>query len=408
MIATGGAVPGATGREGRPYTSDHRPLSGGQLGGTMRKAPRLPAFSACAATAAAVLAGLAGCGTAKGDGTGSGSGQTVTPSRPRVSAAATLAPDGTVPWVEEPAVDGDFARPTVPPAPATGPTCRASQLNGVLGSWIHKSTGGEVRDPVMDASLYGFAVLTNTSGEACTLHGIPEVRLSSGGKALRFDHTGSTGGDAVVGLPPGGKAHFRLDWGAPFCPGPATAAGPYALVADLKGTGEVPVRLADPAVPGCAHDNLHPEVRSFLSPGPVKDGDVHPNKPATSALSVLTARAGDVPEHVRPGGTVDFTVTLSNPTAKAVPLTGRPGGELYVLCKGDVGEEGLSSSTSYLLNNRPVHGVPAHGSVRFAVRARIPAAPAFPGPELDITWRLLDRGYPPDMPYVLLRIPTGA
>lgn len=374
----------------------------------MRKAPRLLALSACAAAAATVLTGLAGCGTAKGDGDGSGSGYTVTPSRPRVSAPATLAPDGTVPWVEEPAVDGDFVRPTVPPAPATGPTCRASQLTGVLDRWIHKSTGGEVRDPVMDASLYGFAVLTNTSGKACTLHGIPDVQLSSAGKAVPLDHTGSTGEDAVAGLPPGGKAHFRLDWGAPFCPDPDTAAGPYALVADLKGTGEVPVRLADPAVPGCAHDNLHPEVRPFLSPGPVKDGDVQPSKPATSALSVLTARAGDIPEHVRPGGTAAFTVTLANPTAKAVPLTGRPGFHLDVLCKGVPGTEGLSTQQVYLLNNRPVHSVPAHGSVRFAVRAKIPAAPAFPGPELDVTWRLVDRGYPSDMPYVIVSIPTGA
>jgi hypothetical protein len=360
----------------------------------MHKAPRLLALSACAA-AAAVLTGLAGCGTAKGD--GGGSGRTVTPPRPRVSAPATLAPDGTVPWVEEPAVDGDFARPTLPPAPTTGPTCRASQLKGVLDHWIHKSTGGEVNDPVMDASLYGFALLTNTSGKACTLHGIPDVRLSSHGTRVRLDQGGSKGEDAVVGLPPGGKAHFRLDWGAPFCPDQATAAGPYALV-----------RLADPDVPGCAHDDLHPQVRSFLTPGPVEDGDVQPSRPATSPLSVLTARAGDVPEHVRPGGTADFTVTLANPTAKAVPLTGRPGFHLDVLCKGAPGTEGLSTQKVYLLNNRPVHSVPAHGSVRFAVRAKIPAAPAFPGPELDITWRLTDRGYPPDMPYVIVTIPTGA
>jgi hypothetical protein len=371
----------------------------------MHKAPRLLALSACAA-AAAVLTGLAGCGTAKGD--GGGSGRTVTPPRPRVSAPATLAPDGTVPWVEEPAVDGDFARATLPPAPTTGPTCRASQLKGVLDHWIHKSTGGEVNDPVMDASLYGFALLTNTSGKACTLHGIPDVRLSSHGTRVRLDQGGSKGEDAVVGLPPGGKAHFRLDWGAPFCPDQATAAGPYALVADLDGTGEVAVRLADPDVPGCAHDDLHPQVRSFLTPGPVEDGDVQPSRPATSPLSVLTARAGDVPEHVRPGGTADFTVTLANPTAKAVPLAGRPGFHLDVLCKGAPGTEGLSTQKVYLLNNRPVHSVPAHGSVRFAVRAKIPAAPAFPGPELDITWRLTDRGYPPDMPYVIVTIPTGA
>lgn len=361
----------------------------------MRRALATIALGVTAAVA------VGGCG----DGTGGGPGKAQSPPRPRVSAAATLEPDGTVPWVDEPAVDADFAGPTRPPAPATGPACHASQLKGALDRWIRKSTNGEVNDPVMDASLYGFAVLTNTSRTACTLHGVPDVRLAAGGKALPLGQGSSTGEDAVVGLPPGGKAHFRLDWGAPFC---TESDGGYSLVADISGTGDVPVRLADQAAPGCAHDDTHPELRSFLTPGPVTDGDVQPSAPATSPLSVLTARPGDIPTHVRPGQTVDFTVTLTNPTAKPVSLAGRPGFALFVLCTGGSGEQGLSSERTYLLNNRPVHAVPAHGSVRFAIRATVPRADAFPGPRVEISWRMRAQGLPSNLPSALVTIQTGA
>jgi hypothetical protein len=363
----------------------------------MRKARQLVTLAAGMATLAVAVVG---CGSRVGS-----AAETPPPIPTRVSAGATLDPDGTVPWVNEPATDADFTTPTQPPAPATGPTCHASQVNGVLARWIHKSTNGEVNDPVMDASLYGYAVLTNTSHTACRLHGIPTLRLAADGTTVPLGHAGSRSGSAV-GLPPGGKANFRLDWDAPYCP---SSSGPYTLVADLPGTGKVPVRLADQTVPGCAHDDIHPDLASFLTPGPVSNGDAQAPPPTTSTLSTLTARAANLPKNVRPGQSVDFTVTLSNPTDKAVSLAGRPGFTLDVLCMGTHGREGLSNGTkAYLLNNRPVQRVPAHGSVRFAIRAAIPKAPSFPGPKLYITWRMHTRGLPSGLPFVVITLPTGA
>ncbi|MFI0938599.1 DUF4232 domain-containing protein [Streptomyces sp. NPDC021020] len=308
--------------------------------------------------------------------------------------------------MDEPAVDADFQIPTQAPPPATGPTCRASQVDAALDHWIHKSTHGEVNDPVMDGSLYGYVVLTNTSRTACQLHGIPTVQLATDGKAVRLDHIGVRT-RPPVGLPPGGKANFRLDWDAPYCP---TSQGHNTLAAKLPGVGGFPVRLADQTVPGCVHDETHPQIRTALSPGPVANGDAQPRPPATSPLTALTARAGDLPAHVHPGQTFDFTVTLSNPTGKALSLAGRPGFSLDVLCQSTPasGREGLGGATKvYLLNNRPVRRVPAHGSVRFAIRVSVPQAPSFPGPRLTVTWRLLTLGYPSGLPYVVVNLPTG-
>lgn len=343
---------------------------------------------------------VTGCGTVHGTAT------TMPSTMPaRVSAAATLGPDGTVPWVDEPATEADFTT-AVRPAPATGPTCRASQLDATLPRWIHKSTGGEVNDPVMEASMYGFAVLTNTSHTACRLDGLPKVRLASGGVPLDLIQGGSRNDGPAVGLPPGGKANFRLDWDAPFCP---ASHGPYTLDAKLPGAGDVAVRLADPSVPGCARDDTHPDLASSLTPGPISAGDGQPRPPVVSPLRNLTARATHLPARVRPGRSVDFDVTLSNPTGTDVSLAGRPGFTLEVTCTGTNGRQGLSDGfKEYLLNNRPVTRVPAHGSVRFAIRAAVPEASSFPGPQLSITWRMITRGLPAGLPYVVLTLPTGA
>lgn len=231
------------------------------------------------------------------------------------------------------------------------------------------------------------------------------TRSGAGGRSAPVGHSATRSSGSAVGLPPGGKANFRLDWDAPYC---SDSPGPYALAVELPGTGSISVRLADQTVPGCAQDSTHPELRSFLSPGPVSDGDAHPTRPATSTLSTLTVRASDLPKHIRPGQSVDFTVTLSNPTGKDVSLAGRPGYTLDILCMGTQGHEGLNSQKAYLLNNRPIRRVPAHGSVRFAMQADIPRAASFPGPKLNITWRLITQGLPPNLPYVLVTIPTGA
>lgn len=390
----------------------------------MRTARQLRVF---AAGAAVLAVAVAGCGTR--DGRAGAGGGTTAPAA-RVPAAATLAPDGRVPWVNEPAGTSDFSMPTAASAPATGPACHASQLSGVLSRWIRKGTGGEADDPLMDASLYGYAVLTNTSRAACSVHGIPTPQVAANGTAVPLGHGGSRDTGVAVGLPPGGTANFRLDWDGPFC---STSAGPYTMVAAVPGTGDVAVRLADRTVPGCAHDDTHPDPTSYLTAGPVLPGDGRPRRPVTSPLSALTARAEPaapakgasrtvrrsrtvrtgraVPpgQTVRPGQTVDFTVTLSNPTGTAVSLAGRPGFTLELLCQGTDGRAGLATGTKvYLLNNRPVHSVPAHGSVRFAVHAAVPADWSFTGPKLYVTWQMITRGLPSGLPRVVLALPTGS
>ncbi|WP_329454690.1 DUF4232 domain-containing protein [Streptomyces sp. NBC_01497] len=363
-----------------------------------------------AACLAALLA-VAGCGTERAGDGGPPHAPTATASaaspRPRVSAGAELGVDGVVPWVAEPAVDADFTTPSPAPPPVTGPTCRATRLSGTVRHWASKGAGDEeVHDPTMAASLYGYAVLTNTGKAACRLRGAPRLTLrGAGGKDVPIGHDAFSGASAPVGLPPGGKASFRIDWDAPFCP---AVPGPYTLVADLPDAGTVTVRPADTTVPGCSNDDLHPEVRAYLTSSPITPGDATPRPPVVSDLSSLTARMTGIPATVRPGGPVGLTLALSNPTDRPVSLAGRPGFDLHVLCAGTRGRAGINEDTTYLLNNRPVRAVPAHGTVRFAIRASLPAATPLPGPRLTVGWQMLSRGFPAHLPYAAATIPTGA
>jgi Protein of unknown function (DUF4232) len=362
--------------------------------------------------AAACLAAMllvTGCGTERfGDpgGQGAAAGSAASP-RPRLTAGATLGPGGVVPWVAEPAVDGDFAAARPTPPPVTGPTCRAADLTGVVDHWISKGAGSEeVHDPTLAASLYGYAVLTNTGKAACRLQGVPRLSLrDAGGRDVPVGHDELGAGASPVGLPPKGKASFRIDWDAPFCP---SAQGPYALVADIPGAGTVTVRPKDATEPGCSHDSLHPEVRPYLTSSAIAAGDTTPTGPPVSALSALTARMTEIPRTVRAGRPVDLTLALSNPTGRSVSLAGRPGFVLDVLCVGTRGRTGINVSRTYLLNNRPVRAVPPHGTVRFAIRASLPASTPFPGPRLTIGWRMVSRGFPQKLPDTTVTIPTGA
>jgi hypothetical protein len=105
--------------------------------------------------------GAEGSDGATGDGAAASSAASP---RPRLTAGASLGPDGVVPWAAEPAVDADFTTPPPTPPPVTRPTCRVTRLTGAVKRWTSKgaSAGEETHDLTMAASLYRYAVLTNT------------------------------------------------------------------------------------------------------------------------------------------------------------------------------------------------------------------------------------------------------
>src|SRR5262245_52959915 len=125
---------------------------------------RQTAVGVIAVTITVTLAGCSQNAAARGGSTSA--------TRPaRVILPVKRNPDGSIPWVNAPAKLADFQPSSAPPPAAVGPTCRARQVTAVLNRWLSKNVPGEPEDPVSRASLFGYVVLTNTSGASCTFSG---------------------------------------------------------------------------------------------------------------------------------------------------------------------------------------------------------------------------------------------
>lgn len=79
---------------------------------------------------------------------------------------------------------------------------------------------------------------------------------------------------------------------------------------------------------------------------------------------------------------------MSNPTAAPIPLDPCPGYYVELFSMGDASNEAVNTGQLYRLNCRPVHAVPAGGSIRFEMVAQVPANMAA-GRELTVTWKLV-------------------
>jgi hypothetical protein len=338
----------------------------------------------------AVAAMISGCGTGVAGAAGAESARPSLPAFP-----ATLNPDGTVPWVNAPAIDPDVPPP---PPPAAGPTCTAGQSQGVLPAWVSgqaSNDGG--MDPLTAASLHGWVNLTNISSRPCTLDGVPAVTLMSHGIPVNVSYGQfGTNAAAKVGLPPHGTANFRIDWGAPYCPGKRGPfpgppdRGPFSLRVTVDGL-TLHVAIKSTATPGCLSEDTDPNATtSSVATSPIKPGAVIPGQPAgkPSPLQALRATPKDYPSQIAPGQLLRFVIALANPTSAPVSLAGTPppGYLVEAFCLGNPSGPGLNFYRTYSLNNRPRPVVPAHGRVRFAMELPIPAS-GCPTTRLTISWR---------------------
>ena len=342
----------------------------------------------------AVVAALAcGCGHAVYPAGGAAS-PSPSPSLPKFP--KTMNPDGTVPFVSAPVVD-PFDTPAPAPPPAVGPTCTAAQLSGVLPAWVSgeaSNDGG--MDPLAAASLHGWVNLTNVSDKPCTLNGVPAVTLLSAGAPVQVSYARWGTSEAVtVGLPAHGRANFRIDWGAPYCPHgvglvPAPSdPGPFSLRAVIDGV-TLGIAVHSTASPACDLTQEEPDaVTSSVITSPVSPGSVTPGPPApkTSVLKPLRATASGYPSQIAPGQLLKFVITLSNPTGAAVPLTGSPtaGYDISAYCARTPSTAGYQFARPYSLDTGPRPVIPAHGAVRFAMQLAIPTLTC-PTAKLDIGW----------------------
>lgn len=322
---------------------------------------------------------------------------TTKPVPPRVSVPATLLADGTVPWVDEPAGESEFALPP----PARRPVdqgakpCTATQLSATLPRWTVHIIRDDAGNEIGNAGLLGFVEVRNTSDRGCTLQGETPAALLVDGRRLDllYSHAiNKEGRMRVTMVPLGEMAALRLDWSTPYCAGPRS--GRQVIDLDLpSGGGHLLAPVRDSVWPICTRSELHPEYTSTLSTSGW-DEPAKPSPPFDSPLNPVTARL-QPGRAAGPGHTITYHVVLSNPTGHPIPLDDCPGYIQERFSRGDATHEAVNDHQLYRLNCRPVHAIPAHGSVRFAMVVEVPST-LEPGRRFDVTWRLLARGLDPN------------
>lgn len=303
-------------------------------------------------------------------------------------------PDGTVPWVDEPAASEDFSMgtPERRPVPKNAKPCRAEQLTATLPKWFQKGDGYEAegirqRTPL---GFFGVIEVRNRSDEPCTLQGRVPARLLADGRPVPIRSSDSINEESerrVTAVPPGEGATLRVDWSAPFCGGDVSREQAVEVTLPRDG-GTLVAPVAEPRQPACSSSETHPELRSVLS----SSGFDELRPPTTLATTFEPLRPTVTGPSTAPsGGELRYVVTLENPTDAAIPLDPCPGYIEERFSTGDAQVQAVNESSMYRLNCRTVAAVPARGSVRFEVRSRVPRVEA--GRTLSITWRLLARGH---------------
>jgi len=346
-------------------------------------------------TAGIVLATLiVGLTVACAHGVTTGRGESTAPvSKPVPTEAYSVLPDGSVPWVDEPATDRDiFGPPRTPRAPAPGThPCRAEQLTGELTKWYRPDPaageGGQARPAAAPGGkLIGDVVVRNTSAVECSLQGEVPTRMLAGGAEIPMYYTHGISSEAaarVTVVPAGESAQLRLDWSGPLC---ARIAPPFALVIDLPNRGGTLRAAVEPTDrPGCVGGEMaDPNVAATLFASGFSE--TPPPEPPLSPLAALVVKAAG-PATVRAGDEMTYHVDITNVTAKAIALDPCPGYVVALFSRGDATRDAINTSMVYRLNCRPVTSIKAHTTLRYIMRLRVPAT-LTAGRQLGVTWRL--------------------
>ncbi|HEU5469179.1 MAG TPA: DUF4232 domain-containing protein [Actinophytocola sp.] len=309
---------------------------------------------------------------------------------PVVDAPATLLPDGTVPWVDEPGGQDEFSPPAAQRRedPNAQP-CTAEELTGVLASWqrpggLAEAEGVPQREP---PKLIGYVRVTNTGQRTCRLRGEVPTRLRDSAGDLAIDYThgiNAQSRERATIVPPGQSADLRLDWTGPFC---QAVHGPLELEISLpEDGGTLRAAVTTDTTPPCTRSNeSRPERTSNLASSGFDEPAREPGP--DSPMATLRATV-EPPAGARPGDRLTFSVRLANPTAVPIALEPCPGYLLERLSMGSATTPAINDSATYRLNCRPLKEIPAQGEVRFEMVVLVPPE-LTAGRELTVTWRLI-------------------
>ncbi|MEK8033525.1 DUF4232 domain-containing protein [Ideonella sp. DXS29W] len=264
-----------------------------------------------------------------------------------------------VAWLDEPAWAAEPADATGPLTESTPAPCRQADLDLTLG------TAGAYHGRATQELL-----LRNTSSAPCSLPDAPAVELAQamGWQAIETK-ADQVGGSALVLAP---RATVGVLLGTPG-----------ACDATLREDRRVVRRLRVLAPGGGALHTDGAHVDTTCGPAALMRVDLHAPARATApaGLGALTAEL-TAPRTAHAGATVDYLVTLRNPTGTPVDLSTCPSYE-QVLNTDSSREAGR-----WRLNCAGAGGrIPAHGQVQFAMRALVPASSLASG-GVKLSWQL--------------------
>lgn len=267
----------------------------------------------------------------------------------------------SVPWLNQPAAQ--FA--TTAPAGATGTRpCASSDMRiaaGPAGAW-HGQATQEIR-------------LANTGADACFLTGFPTVQLLPTAEAPQTVGASEAApqlANTRVDLAPGEEAVLLL--GAP------------AVCEAANKPQRKAARRLQVALPGGGLKTLDGVYLDTLC-GRATVVKFHPvqNEAAAAAASPLAQLGATLsaPDEASRGGTLHYTVTLTNRSGNAVSLANCPAYSQSVYAGGQ------PAATTLRLNCAAAGAqIPANSSVSFDMQAPVPANLA--GANAKLSWKLQD------------------
>jgi hypothetical protein len=271
-----------------------------------------------------------------------------------------------VPWVNRPA-------PAFTPSRQPSPTaaylaCRAWQLTGRPGR------GGPAA-----GTVYQEVRLTNHSGTPCTLSGGPSAvtGVRADGSLVTLTSVAHGDGWNLVGPGPANLRPGRSGWvtlaHADGCPALVTGGrADYKTL--LIAVHDSQVRVGFPAPLNLICGLL---VSDFGAPPAPPPG-------STSPLNVLTATV-KMPATLTAGTTASYSVTVHNTSGTRVAMSPCPSYTQYLAITGGRTHT-VAVQQRFYLNCAAARQVPAHGSVTFAMRIAVPAAPG----QAKYDWQLQD------------------
>lgn len=267
-----------------------------------------------------------------------------------------------VPWVNQPATE----RAAATPAPAAKRPCAASDLQIVLGraGAYHGKATQEIQ-------------FTNRGTDKCYLIdapnlGAPNLQLLPRGEAARTVDPSTLGAERVE-LSPGERAIVLIG-----TPGTCDAAvNPERKV--ITRLNVAPLGGGSVTLDGAHVDTSCGPASVVWSHG------VDTDAVAAASAGPLSQLVGtlNAPQVATRGDTLRYTVTLANPTGKAISLSPCPA------YSQSLNAEGKTSSQTLRLNCDAAGGqIPAKSSVTFEMQAPVPAD--MPGIGVKLSWKLED------------------